>query len=185
MLVTPTSPMAAPSIGATTAMLGGQEIPLVRAFLDLTLPFNLTGQPAISIPCGFTPEGLPVGLQLVGPPWDEATLFRAAAAYESCHRLAYPKAGDCERSETVNRAWLCLANNKLQRQSFPDGSSTTHVARCERCLGVDTRSDIFSLGVLSYKLLTGSTPISHKRVTNSFPATYRVVAWSQTKPQLG
>ncbi len=83
VLVTPTSPVAAPTIGATTATLGGQEIPLVRAFLDLTLPFNLTGQPAISIPCGFTPAGLPVGLQLVGRPWDEATLFRAAAAYES------------------------------------------------------------------------------------------------------
>lgn len=83
VLVTPTSPIAAPVIGATTAMLGGQEVPLVRAFLDLTLPFNLTGQPAISIPCGFTPAGLPVGLQLVGRPWDEATLFRAAAAYES------------------------------------------------------------------------------------------------------
>ena len=75
MLVTPTSPIAAPAIGATTATLGGQEVPLVRAFLDLTLPFNLTGQPAVSIPCGFTPEGLPVGLQLVGRPWDEATLF--------------------------------------------------------------------------------------------------------------
>ena len=83
VLVTPTSPIAAPPIGATTATLGGQEVPLVRAFLDLTLPFNLTGQPALSIPCGFTPEGLPVGLQLVGRPWDEATLFRAAAAYES------------------------------------------------------------------------------------------------------
>jgi aspartyl-tRNA(Asn)/glutamyl-tRNA(Gln) amidotransferase subunit A len=83
VLVTPTSPIAAPTIGATTATLLGQEIPLVRAFLDLTLPFNLTGQPAISILCGFTPQGLPVGLQLVGRPWDEATLFRAAAAYES------------------------------------------------------------------------------------------------------
>jgi aspartyl-tRNA(Asn)/glutamyl-tRNA(Gln) amidotransferase subunit A len=83
VLVAPSSPIAAPAIGATTALLGGQEIPLVRAFLDLTLPFNLTGQPAISIPCGFTPQGLPVGLQLAGRPWDEATLFRAAAAYES------------------------------------------------------------------------------------------------------
>ncbi len=83
VLVAPTCPIAAPVIGATTAMLGGQEIALVRAFLDLTLPFNLTGQPAISIPCGFTPEGLPVGLQLAGRPWDEATLFRVGAAYES------------------------------------------------------------------------------------------------------
>jgi aspartyl-tRNA(Asn)/glutamyl-tRNA(Gln) amidotransferase subunit A len=83
LLVTPTSPIAAPPIGATTARLGGKDVPLVRAFLDLTLPFNLTGQPAISLPCGFTKSGLPIGLQLVGRPFDEATLFRAASAYEA------------------------------------------------------------------------------------------------------
>ena len=98
VLVTPTSPIAAPLIGATTAQLGGKEIPLVRAFLDLTLPFNLTGQPAISVPCGFTRGGLPVGLQLVGRPFDEATLFRAAAGVRGGHRLAFPKAtGRCAR----------------------------------------------------------------------------------------
>ncbi len=83
VLVTPTSPIAAPPIGASTARLGDKDIPLVRLFLDLTLPFNLTGQPAISVPCGFTKAGLPIGLQLVGRPFDEATLFRAASAYES------------------------------------------------------------------------------------------------------
>ncbi len=83
VLVTPTSPIAAPAIGATTARFGDKEVPLVRAFLDLTLPFNLTGQPAISVPCGFTKAGLPIGLQLVGRPFDEVTLFRAAAGYES------------------------------------------------------------------------------------------------------
>jgi aspartyl-tRNA(Asn)/glutamyl-tRNA(Gln) amidotransferase subunit A len=83
VLVTPTSPIAAPPIGESTARLGDKDIPLVRLFLDLTLPFNLTGQPAISVPCGFTKAGLPIGLQLVGRPFDEATLFRAAAAYES------------------------------------------------------------------------------------------------------
>jgi aspartyl-tRNA(Asn)/glutamyl-tRNA(Gln) amidotransferase subunit A len=83
VLVTPTSPIAAPPLEATTARLGGKDIPLVRAFLDLTLPFNLTGQPAISVPCGFTRAGLPIGLQLVGRPFDEAMLFRAAAAYEA------------------------------------------------------------------------------------------------------
>ncbi|HZW30449.1 MAG TPA: amidase family protein, partial [Isosphaeraceae bacterium] len=83
VLVTPTSPIAAPPIGATSARFGDKEVPLVRAFLDLTLPFNLTGQPAISVPCGFTRGGLPIGLQLVGRPFEEAALFRAAAAYES------------------------------------------------------------------------------------------------------
>ncbi len=83
VLVTPTSPIAAPPIGTSTARLGDKDYPLVRLFLDLTLPFNLTGQPAISVPCGFTKSGLPIGLQFVGRPFDEATLFRAAAAYES------------------------------------------------------------------------------------------------------
>ena len=83
VLVTPTSPIAAPPIGATTARLGDKDLPLVRLFLDLTLPFNLTGQPAISIPCGFTKSGLPIGLQFVGRPFDEATLFRAAGGFES------------------------------------------------------------------------------------------------------
>jgi aspartyl-tRNA(Asn)/glutamyl-tRNA(Gln) amidotransferase subunit A len=46
-----------------------------------TFPFNLTGLPAISLPCGFT-DGLPIGLQLVGRPFDEATVLRVAHAYE-------------------------------------------------------------------------------------------------------
>jgi len=48
-----------------------------------TNPFNLLGTPAISVPCGFTGEGLPIGLQLVGRWFDEATVLRAAHAYES------------------------------------------------------------------------------------------------------
>jgi aspartyl-tRNA(Asn)/glutamyl-tRNA(Gln) amidotransferase subunit A len=44
--------------------------------------FNLSGLPAISVPCGFTRGGLPIGLQLAGPPFEEATVLRAAAAYE-------------------------------------------------------------------------------------------------------
>ncbi len=47
-----------------------------------THPFNLTMQPAASLPCGFTPEGLPVGLQIVGPRFGEADIFRLAAAIE-------------------------------------------------------------------------------------------------------
>ena len=48
--------------------------------------FNLTACPAISVPCGFTPEGLPVGLQLAARPFDELTLLNAAYAYQQCHR---------------------------------------------------------------------------------------------------
>ena len=49
---------------------------------SFTGPYNLTGMPAISVPCGFTPEGLPVGFQIAGKPFDEPTVFRAAYAYE-------------------------------------------------------------------------------------------------------
>ncbi len=49
---------------------------------NFTNPFNLTGLPALSVPCGFTPDNLPVGLQIVAPPFAEATCFRLAFAYE-------------------------------------------------------------------------------------------------------
>lgn len=49
---------------------------------NFTNPFNLTGLPAISVPCGFTPGNLPAGLQIVAPPFEEATCFRIAYAYE-------------------------------------------------------------------------------------------------------
>ncbi len=54
---------------------------------SFTGPYNLTGMPAISVPCGFTTAGLPVGLQIAGKPFDEPTVFRAAYAYEQRARL--------------------------------------------------------------------------------------------------
>ena len=50
-----------------------------------TLPCNLAGLPGLSLPCGFTRAGLPVGLQLLGRWWDEAGLLAAARAYERTH----------------------------------------------------------------------------------------------------
>jgi aspartyl-tRNA(Asn)/glutamyl-tRNA(Gln) amidotransferase subunit A len=54
-------------------------------WLCFTYPFNFTGQPAASVPCGFNSEGLPVGLQIVGRRLDEALVLRAAAAFEKTH----------------------------------------------------------------------------------------------------
>ncbi len=51
-------------------------------WIALTFPFNLTGQPAASLPCGWTEDGLPVGLQIVGRRYDEATVLKASAAFE-------------------------------------------------------------------------------------------------------
>jgi Asp-tRNA(Asn)/Glu-tRNA(Gln) amidotransferase A subunit family amidase len=57
----------------------------------LTAPFDLTGQPACSVPCGFTEEGLPVGLQLVGRLLDERTVLRAAHAFETESGVSRPR----------------------------------------------------------------------------------------------
>jgi aspartyl-tRNA(Asn)/glutamyl-tRNA(Gln) amidotransferase subunit A len=50
--------------------------------VELTLPFNFTGFPAISIPCGFSKAGLPIGMQLVGRPFTESVLLRVAQQYQ-------------------------------------------------------------------------------------------------------
>jgi len=76
VLATPTMPIAAPSIVASRERDPGARM---AAFTSI---FDLTGQPAISVPCGLTPAGLPVGLMLVARRWDESGLLRAARAYE-------------------------------------------------------------------------------------------------------
>jgi aspartyl-tRNA(Asn)/glutamyl-tRNA(Gln) amidotransferase subunit A len=77
LLVGPTSPTTAFKLGEKT------EDPLAMYLSDVfTIPSNLSGMPAISIPCGLGPDGLPVGLQLMGKFLDEATVLRAAYALE-------------------------------------------------------------------------------------------------------
>jgi aspartyl-tRNA(Asn)/glutamyl-tRNA(Gln) amidotransferase subunit A len=79
----PGSPVAAPFIGAETVSIGGVEMEVPMALLRFACPSNLTGLPAISVPCGLSREGLPMGLQLVGRAFDEATLLRAAYTFEA------------------------------------------------------------------------------------------------------
>ena len=81
LLVTPTTPIPAPSIAdlkATPDALRPAELKLLRN----TRPFNVWGLPAISLPCGFTRSGLPIGLQIAGQPWREDLVLRLAHAYE-------------------------------------------------------------------------------------------------------
>jgi aspartyl-tRNA(Asn)/glutamyl-tRNA(Gln) amidotransferase subunit A len=61
---------------------GPDAIEQARVYTRYTAPFNLTGLPALSLPCGFTTSGLPVGLQIVSRPWAESTVLRAGYAYE-------------------------------------------------------------------------------------------------------
>ena len=81
LLVTPTMPIPAPAIAdlkANPDALRPAELKLLRN----TRPFNVWGLPAISVPCGFTQSGLPIGLQIAGPHWREDLVLRLANAYE-------------------------------------------------------------------------------------------------------
>jgi aspartyl-tRNA(Asn)/glutamyl-tRNA(Gln) amidotransferase subunit A len=62
-------------------VIDGKEASIL-GWMAFTFPFNLTGQPAASVPCGWTKEGLPVGLQIIGRRFDDVTVLGAAAAFE-------------------------------------------------------------------------------------------------------
>jgi len=76
LLATPTIPLEPPLISGIDPIHAAAEL------TKLTSPFNLTGLPAISLPCGFSPQALPIGLQLVAGHWKESVLLGAANAYE-------------------------------------------------------------------------------------------------------
>ena len=82
LLAGPTEPVTAPPLLQQQVLAGEQEIGTVAALTQYTRPYNITGFPAISVPCGFSSEGMPIGLQLAGRPFDEETVLRAAHAYE-------------------------------------------------------------------------------------------------------
>jgi aspartyl-tRNA(Asn)/glutamyl-tRNA(Gln) amidotransferase subunit A len=82
LLVTPTTPIVAARIGQEIVRYGGTKESILLAMIRCTAPFNATGLPALSLPCGFTRAGLPIGLQLAGRPFDEVTVLRAGHAYE-------------------------------------------------------------------------------------------------------
>jgi Asp-tRNA(Asn)/Glu-tRNA(Gln) amidotransferase A subunit family amidase len=82
VLLSPATPIAATRIGETEAAFGEGTIDVRSSLLRFTRPFNFTGHPACALPCGFTAGGLPIGLQIVGRPFDEATVLRAADAYQ-------------------------------------------------------------------------------------------------------
>jgi aspartyl-tRNA(Asn)/glutamyl-tRNA(Gln) amidotransferase subunit A len=82
-LIVPTTPIAAPLIGEESTLIGAASHPTRALLLRLNRPANLAGIPAISIPCGFTPAGLPVGLQLIGMVNTERALLQIAQAAQA------------------------------------------------------------------------------------------------------
>ena len=83
-LLCPTLPAAAAEVGQQTFTFpGGREKAVIDAWVGHSAPGNVTGLPALSVPCGFTSTGLPIGLQVIGRPFDEAGVLRVGQAYES------------------------------------------------------------------------------------------------------
>jgi len=87
LLLTPTTPVTAPLRGRADA------VERVRLLTRFTAPFNLVGLPAISLPCGLSKQGLPIGVQIIARSWAEASLLRAAHAFQQAttwHLLSPP-----------------------------------------------------------------------------------------------
>ena len=76
LLILPTTPIPAPLIEGT------QAIQAARQLTRFTAPFNLAGLPALSVPCGFTGNNLPIGLQIISKHWGEAKVLQAGHSYQ-------------------------------------------------------------------------------------------------------
>ncbi|MBI4627202.1 MAG: amidase [Candidatus Rokubacteria bacterium] len=97
VLLTPTIAEAAPTYAAATAGGVAEVIARMSGFTRLTRVFNTVGLPALSLPCGFSSTGLPLGLQVIGRPFDETTVLRLGHAYEQSagwHRRRPPLAAE-------------------------------------------------------------------------------------------
>ena len=93
--------MTAARVDEPMVRIAGEDVVVAANLARLTRAFNMTGSPALSLPCGFDDRGLPVGLQIVGRPFDESTVLRLAHAYEQhtpWHRRV-PVLPDCSGRE--------------------------------------------------------------------------------------
>lgn len=82
-LMLPVVPVTAYPLGTNTLVVDGREEDAFNVVMRYTPLFSQTGHPAISVPCGFNSENLPVGVQFVGRLFDEVTMLRVARAYET------------------------------------------------------------------------------------------------------
>jgi aspartyl-tRNA(Asn)/glutamyl-tRNA(Gln) amidotransferase subunit A len=81
-LIAPTTPNTAPRVGDATVRLGGRDEDVRLTTTRLVRGINVLGLPALSIPCGLGASGLPIGIQIIGPAWEEALILRVGAALE-------------------------------------------------------------------------------------------------------
>lgn len=88
LLMTPTMPVPAFPVGEPPSVIGGVEVNPQWGYTSITPTFNVTGNPAASVPCGFSSDGMPIGLHVIGRHGDELSVLRAAAALEQARPWA-------------------------------------------------------------------------------------------------
>ncbi len=88
LLLTPTTAVSAFPLRQRPREIDGKRVDPLWSPFPLTVPFNLTGQPAATVPCGFSPDGLPIGLQIIGRWKEDVIVLRASAAFEQAHPWA-------------------------------------------------------------------------------------------------
>jgi len=89
LLITPTLAVAPFPCGYRPEVIDGVKVPKMSGFYSMLYPFNMTGNPSASIPCGFTIDNLPVGLHIVGRKLDELTIINASLAFEEAYPWAH------------------------------------------------------------------------------------------------
>ena len=95
LLLTPTMSVPAFQVGQFPRVIDGQSVDPRLGYMPYTPVFNLTGQPAASVPCGFTEDGMPIGLHIVGRRGEEKTVLRASAAFEEARPWAHLRPPVC------------------------------------------------------------------------------------------
>jgi aspartyl-tRNA(Asn)/glutamyl-tRNA(Gln) amidotransferase subunit A len=99
LLLTPT--VATPALPVGQDLRDPERESLFIDWAPFSYPFNLTRQPAITVPCGLTRSGLPIGLQIVGRRYDDAAVLKAASAYEALHPYIAPNINNtCKKKQT-------------------------------------------------------------------------------------
>jgi len=90
-VVTPTTAIVAPTIAPDVFPSGESNLDTTSALMRFVFPSNLTGHPALTLPSGYDAEGMPVGVQLIGRPWEEHVLLRLGEAIEQLVERRAPK----------------------------------------------------------------------------------------------
>jgi len=82
LLLSPTMAVSAFPIDQRPSLIGGKPVNPFWGFLPFTYPINMSGQTAASVPCGYSDDGMPIGLHIIGPRGSEAKVLQASAAFE-------------------------------------------------------------------------------------------------------